>query len=196
MGVEADSVPPVDEAGAAAVAKGVRSPTAGMLQCPCCGYDNALELKDAEAKRGAVDEDERLDRRGLLALVVALQAVPLRRRQRRRRRRKPKRRKRLDSLLRQRQRRPRRRTTPTRCRPGGRRLLTTTATRTTTTRPRVRVRGMTRSRRPDLPSRLARNAPLSRPPRTAAPLWRPRRTGLATLRRPTRRSAWPAVQMS
>ena len=24
-----------------------------MLQCPCCGYDNALELKDDEAKRGA-----------------------------------------------------------------------------------------------------------------------------------------------
>ena len=27
-----------------------------MLQCPCCGYDNALELKDDEAKRGACNQ--------------------------------------------------------------------------------------------------------------------------------------------
>ena len=35
----------------AAAAKGKKSPTAEALQCPCCGYDNALELKDDEAKR-------------------------------------------------------------------------------------------------------------------------------------------------
>ena len=40
-------------AAAAAAAKGLKSATAEMLQCPCCGYDNALELKDDEAKRGA-----------------------------------------------------------------------------------------------------------------------------------------------
>ena len=38
-------------AAAAAAAKGKKSPTAETLQCPCCGYDNALELKDDEAKR-------------------------------------------------------------------------------------------------------------------------------------------------
>ena len=38
-------------AAAAAAAKGKKSPTAEALQCPCCGYDNALELKDDEAKR-------------------------------------------------------------------------------------------------------------------------------------------------
>ena len=38
-------------AAAGAAAKGKKSPTAETLQCPCCGYDNALELKDDEAKR-------------------------------------------------------------------------------------------------------------------------------------------------
>ena len=36
--------------------KGLKSATAGVLQCPCCGYDNALELKDDEAKRGACNQ--------------------------------------------------------------------------------------------------------------------------------------------